>query len=98
MNNSLLNVMDRPELSLGFGKQEFRTPIWQKVGVPLEKVGVPLQKVGVPPICAYRISFPFQLEVIHLSHFRSTDVNPLSINGLFLLNKTKYFAIFLNFV
>ena len=28
------------ELSLGFWKQEFRTPIWQKVGVPLEKVGV----------------------------------------------------------
>ena len=33
-----------PELSLGFWKQEFRTPIWQKGGVPLEKVGVPLQK------------------------------------------------------
>ena len=26
--------------------------------------------------------------------FRLTDLNPLSINGLFLLNKTKYFAIF----
>ena len=26
--------------------------------------------------------------------FRSTDFNPISINGLFLLNKTKYFGIF----
>ena len=26
--------------------------------------------------------------------FRSTDFNPLSINGLFLLNKTKYFCLF----
>ena len=32
------------ELSLEFWKQEFRTPIWQKVGVPLEKVGVQLKK------------------------------------------------------
>ena len=48
-----------PELSLRFWKQEFRTPIWQKVRVPLEKVGVPLKKVGVPPICEYRIPFPF---------------------------------------
>ena len=64
------------ELSLGFLKQEFRTPIWQKAGVPLEKVGVPLQKSW------------------SLNNFRSTDFNPISINGLFLLNKTKYFGIF----
>ena len=37
-----------PELSLGFWNQEFRNPIWQKVGVPLEKVGVPLQKSWSP--------------------------------------------------
>ena len=33
-------MLSMPELSLGFLKQEFRTPIWQKVGVPLEEVGV----------------------------------------------------------
>ena len=59
MNNHRRTWKKITELSLGFWKQEFRTPICQKVGVPLEKVGVPLQKVGVPPICAYRISFPF---------------------------------------
>ena len=41
------------ELSLGFQKQEFRTPILQKVGVPLERVGVPSRKVGVPQIHAF---------------------------------------------
>ena len=41
------------ELSLGFQKQEFRTPILQKVGVPLEKVGVPSRKVGVPQSQAF---------------------------------------------
>ena len=39
---------DGPELSLEFWKQEFRTPIWQKVGVPLEKLGVLLQKSWSP--------------------------------------------------
>ena len=37
-----------PELSLEFWKQEFRTPIWQKVGVPLEKLGVLHQKSWSP--------------------------------------------------
>ena len=37
------------ELSLGFWKQEFRTPIWQKVGVPLEKVGVSPTKKSWSP-------------------------------------------------
>ena len=41
------------QLSLGFQKQEFRTPILQKVGVPLERVGVPSRKVGVPQIHAF---------------------------------------------
>ena len=36
------------ELSLESWKQEFRTPIWQKVGVPLEKLGVLLQKSWSP--------------------------------------------------
>ena len=42
------NCLCNTELSLRFWKQEFRTPIWQKVGVPLEKVGVLLQKSWSP--------------------------------------------------
>ena len=83
------------ELSLGFWKQEFRTPIWQKVGVPLEKVGVPLKKKleshqSVHTVYLFHFSRKWYIWII----FRLTDLNPLSINGLFLLNKTNYFAIF----
>ena len=49
------------ELSLGFCKQEFRAPIWQKVGVPLEKVGVPLQKSWSPTnLCIPYVMYSIQ--------------------------------------
>ena len=48
------------ELSLGFWKQEFRTPIWQKVGVPLEKVGVPLKKSWSPT----NLCIPYILSIL----------------------------------
>ena len=49
-NNQTLiyNFYLNAELSLEFWKQEFRTPIWQKVGVPLQKLGVLLQKSWSP--------------------------------------------------
>ena len=88
-------MLFRSELSLGFWKQEFRTPIWQKVGVPLEKVGVPLKKKleshqFVHTVYLFHFSRKWYIWII----FRLTDFNPISINGLFLLNKTKCLAIF----
>ena len=82
------------ELSLGFWKQELRTRIWQKVGVPMEKVGVPLQKSWSPT----NWCIPYIFSILARSDtfeyfFRLTDFNPLRINGLFLLNKTKYIGI-----
>ena len=84
-----------PELSLGFWKQEFRTPIWQKVGVPLEKVGVPLKKSWkshqfVQTVYLIHFSRKWYIWII----FRSTDFNPLSINRLFLLIKQNILIYF----
>ena len=67
------------ELSLGFWKREFRTPIWQKVGVPFPKSWSPTN-LCIPYI--FNILPPkWYIWII----FRSTDFNPVSNNGLFLL-------------
>ena len=80
-----------PELSLGIWKQEFRTPIWQKVGVPLEKWESYSKKLEshqfVHSVYLFHFSRKWYIWII----FRSTDFNPLSINWLFLLNKNKIF-------
>ena len=72
-----LSILTISELSLGFWKQEFRTPIWQKVGVPLEKVGVPLQKSWSPTT----LCIPYIFSILAGSDtfwiiFRSTEFNP----------------------
>ena len=62
---------------------------------PTGKSGSPTQKKleshqSVHTVYLFHFSGKWYIWII----FRLTDLNPLSINGLFLLNKTKYFAIF----
>ena len=62
---------------------------------PTGKSGSPTQKKMeshqfVHTVYLFHFSRKWYIWII----FRLTDFNPISINGLFLLNKTKYFAIF----